>query len=69
MEAAGMMIWSCFHANDFGPLVLVDSTVDQDKYINILAQNFHLGSHNSARKRIGSLYSKRMELAATTVLI
>ena len=35
------MVWSCFHANGFGPLVLVDGTVDQDKYINILAQNFH----------------------------
>ncbi|KAG1179208.1 hypothetical protein G6F70_000295 [Rhizopus microsporus] len=35
------MIWSCFHANGFGPLVLVDGTVDQDKYINILAQSFH----------------------------
>ncbi|ORE06451.1 hypothetical protein BCV72DRAFT_207376, partial [Rhizopus microsporus var. microsporus] len=56
----------CFHANGFGPLVLVDGTVDQDKYINILAQNFHLGSHNPARKWIGILYSKRTELAATT---
>ncbi|KAG1206581.1 hypothetical protein G6F68_008551 [Rhizopus microsporus] len=37
----GVMIWSCFHANDFGPLVLADDTVDQDKYINILAQSFH----------------------------
>ena len=35
------MIWNCFHANGFGPLVLVDGTVDQDKYINILAQIFH----------------------------
>ncbi|CEG81723.1 hypothetical protein RMATCC62417_15888 [Rhizopus microsporus] len=31
----GVMIWSCFHANGLGPLVLVDGTVDQDKYINI----------------------------------
>ncbi|CEI98479.1 hypothetical protein RMCBS344292_12586 [Rhizopus microsporus] len=37
----GVMIWNCFHANGFGPLVLVDGIVDQDKYINILAQNFH----------------------------
>ncbi|CEG71903.1 hypothetical protein RMATCC62417_07553 [Rhizopus microsporus] len=37
----GVIIWSCFHANDFGPLVLVDGTVDQNKYINILAQKFH----------------------------
>ncbi|ORE05197.1 hypothetical protein BCV72DRAFT_331613 [Rhizopus microsporus var. microsporus] len=35
------MIWSCFHANGFGPLILIDGTVDQDKYINILAQNYH----------------------------
>ena len=33
----GVMIWNCFHANGFGPLILVDGTVDQDKYINILA--------------------------------
>ncbi|KAG1178523.1 hypothetical protein G6F70_001687 [Rhizopus microsporus] len=37
----GVMIWNCFHANGFGPLVLVDGIVDQDKYINILAHNFH----------------------------
>ncbi|ORE04576.1 hypothetical protein BCV72DRAFT_312540, partial [Rhizopus microsporus var. microsporus] len=61
----GVIIWSCFHANGFGPLVSVDGTVDQDKYINILAQSFHPGSHDSARKWIGTLYSKRMELAST----
>ncbi|CEG66640.1 hypothetical protein RMATCC62417_03183 [Rhizopus microsporus] len=37
----GVMICSCFHANGFDPLVLVDGTGDQDKYINILAQSFH----------------------------
>ena len=37
----GVMIWNCFHVIGFGPLVLVDGTVDQDKYINISAQSFH----------------------------
>ncbi|CEG67884.1 hypothetical protein RMATCC62417_04240 [Rhizopus microsporus] len=40
-EGGRVMIWSCFHANGFDPLVLVDGTVDQNKYINILAQSFH----------------------------
>lgn len=34
-----MIIWGCFHTNGFGPLALVGGTVDQDKYMNILAQN------------------------------
>ncbi|CEI87858.1 hypothetical protein RMCBS344292_02266 [Rhizopus microsporus] len=38
---SGVMVWSCFHANDFGPLVLVDGTVDQERYINILTQSLH----------------------------
>ncbi|CEG80061.1 hypothetical protein RMATCC62417_14446 [Rhizopus microsporus] len=65
-RGGGVIIWSCFHANGFGPLVLVDGTVDQDKCINILAQNLHPGSHSSARKRAETSCSKRMEPASTT---
>jgi hypothetical protein len=35
------MIWSCFWAGGFGPLVLADGSIDQDKYIDTLAQDFH----------------------------
>lgn len=37
----GVMIWSCFWAGGFGPLVQIDGTVNQDAYINILAGEFH----------------------------
>ena len=35
-----VMIWSCFWAGGFGPLVFIDSSVDQDAYFNILSQKF-----------------------------
>lgn len=31
-----VIIWGYLHAKGFGPLVAVDGTVDQDKYISIL---------------------------------
>ncbi|CEG79451.1 hypothetical protein RMATCC62417_13916 [Rhizopus microsporus] len=34
------MIWSCFWAGGFRPLVFVDGTVNQEEYINILAERF-----------------------------
>jgi ATP:corrinoid adenosyltransferase len=35
-----VMIWSCFWAGGFGPLVFIDGNVDQDAYVNILTQKF-----------------------------
>lgn len=35
------MIWGYFWAGGFGPLTVINSTVNQDEYINILADNFH----------------------------
>ena len=35
-----VMIWSCFWAGGFGPLVFIDGSVDQDTYVNILSQKF-----------------------------
>ncbi|ORE09536.1 hypothetical protein BCV72DRAFT_270247 [Rhizopus microsporus var. microsporus] len=35
------MIWSCFWAGGFGPLVIVDGPENQGVYIVILAKNFH----------------------------
>ncbi|CEI99160.1 hypothetical protein RMCBS344292_13252 [Rhizopus microsporus] len=35
------IIWSCFWARGFGPLVIVDGPENQDVYIDILAKNFH----------------------------
>jgi hypothetical protein len=40
-KGGGVMIWSCFWAGGFGPLVLVDGSIDQYKYIDALAQDFH----------------------------
>lgn len=31
-----VMLWSCFWAGGFGPLVFTDGAVDQDAYVNIL---------------------------------
>jgi hypothetical protein len=35
------MIWSCFWGGGFGPLVIVEESVNQDVYIKILAEHFH----------------------------
>ena len=35
-----VMIWSCFWAGGFGPLVFADGSVDQDAYVNILSGKF-----------------------------
>ncbi|KAG1491846.1 hypothetical protein G6F46_010138 [Rhizopus delemar] len=36
------MVWRCFWGEDFGPLEIIDtSSVDQETYINILANRFH----------------------------
>jgi hypothetical protein len=35
-----VMIWSCFWAGGFGPLVFIDGNVDQDAYVNILSHMF-----------------------------
>ncbi|EIE89756.1 hypothetical protein RO3G_14467 [Rhizopus delemar RA 99-880] len=38
----GAMVWRCFWGEDFGPLEIIDtSSVDQETYINILANRFH----------------------------
>ena len=35
-----VMIWSCFWAGGFGPLVFCEGNVDQDAYVDILAKSF-----------------------------
>ncbi|CEG74982.1 hypothetical protein RMATCC62417_10100 [Rhizopus microsporus] len=35
------MVWSCFWAGGFGPLVIADGSENQDVYIDILVKNFH----------------------------
>ncbi|KAG1039200.1 hypothetical protein G6F43_012558 [Rhizopus delemar] len=36
------MVWGCFWGGGFGPLEIIDtSSVDQEKYINILANRLH----------------------------
>jgi hypothetical protein len=40
-KGGGVIIWSCFWAGGFGPLVFVDGSIDQEKYIDTLAQEFH----------------------------
>ncbi|KAG1540375.1 hypothetical protein G6F47_012045 [Rhizopus delemar] len=38
----GAMVWGCFWGGGFGPLEIIDtSSVDQETYINILANRFH----------------------------
>ncbi|KAG1442595.1 hypothetical protein G6F56_011000 [Rhizopus delemar] len=37
----GVMIWACFWAGGFGPLAVIEESVNQDVYINILAETFH----------------------------
>lgn len=36
-----VMVWGCFWAGGFGPLVFINGTVKQEDYVNILAQKFH----------------------------
>ena len=36
-----VMIWSCFHAGGFGPLAIIEGTMNDECYINILANEFH----------------------------
>lgn len=35
-----VMLWGCFWAGGFGPLVFVDGAMSQDAYVNLLAENF-----------------------------
>ncbi|OAD68942.1 Homeodomain-like DNA binding domain-containing transcription factor [Phycomyces blakesleeanus NRRL 1555(-)] len=53
-----VMIWSCFWAGGFGPLVFLDGNVNQDQYVNTLAQNF-LGSKIFRGNKPGASCSKR----------
>jgi hypothetical protein len=32
------MIWSCFWAGEYGPLVLIDGDMNQDLYVDCLSQ-------------------------------
>ncbi|KAG1180382.1 hypothetical protein G6F70_006818 [Rhizopus microsporus] len=45
----GAMIWSCFHANGFGPLVLVDTQLCQQEERDFIFQedgaNCHTGGY------------------------
>ena len=34
------MVWSCFWAGDYGPLVFVDGNMNQDSYVDYLSQKF-----------------------------
>ncbi|OAC98485.1 hypothetical protein MUCCIDRAFT_115402 [Mucor lusitanicus CBS 277.49] len=33
------MLWGCFWAGGFGPLVFVDGSMNQDAHVNLLAKN------------------------------
>ena len=35
-----VMVWGCFWAGGLGPLVTLKGSVDQEKYVNCLSQNF-----------------------------
>ncbi|KAG1487999.1 hypothetical protein G6F54_012320 [Rhizopus delemar] len=57
----GAMVWGCFWGGGFGPLEIIDtSSIDQETYINILANRFHPWFTMSRRIRKGILSSKRM---------
>lgn len=34
-----VMLWGCFWAGGFGPLVFVDGSMNQDAHVNLLAKN------------------------------
>ena len=42
-DGGGAMVWGCFWGGGFGPLETINnSSVEQEIYINILANRFHL---------------------------
>ena len=51
-----VMIWSCFHANGFGPLVLVDGTVYQDKIYQYFSSKLPYLIHTTLPARGQSLH-------------
>lgn len=40
-DGDNVMIWGCFHEECFGPLSVIEGTVHQEEFINILASKFH----------------------------
>ncbi len=38
-NSVGIMVWGCFYKNQVGPIVLVEGTLNADKYIKLLKEN------------------------------
>ena len=38
-NSIGIMVWGCFYKNQVGPIVLVEGTLNADKYIKLLKEN------------------------------
>src|SRR5688572_5054057 len=38
-HSIGIMVWGCFCNNKLGPLVLIEGTLNSDKYIELLEEN------------------------------
>lgn len=59
-----VVICSCFYAKFFGPLVLVDGRVNQDKYRHFNPTNLPLIQDKVASKMTGAVYSKFLVILA-----